>query len=104
MTAYTAQNLEMGTTYNFKVLARNALGYSDDSNEIQVIAAAKPSKPYSPSTSFAEDIVTIYWDEPITNGAEIIAYDIKIRHSNFATYSSNTEYCDGTDATIVAER
>jgi hypothetical protein len=48
--------------------------------------------------------VTIYWDEPITNGAEIIAYDIKIRHSNFATYSSNTEYCDGTDATIVAER
>lgn len=95
MTAFTAENLVTGTTYSFKIKARNALGYSNDSNIITVIAAAKPSKPYSPTTEFANDIVRIYWDEPITNGADIIAYNIKIRHSNFATYSENTEYCDG---------
>jgi hypothetical protein len=86
-----------GTTYTFKVNARNAFGYSEDSNEISVIAAQKPSKPSSPTTSFANDIVTVSWDLPTDNGAPITAYAIKIRHSNMATYSSQMDYCDGSD-------
>lgn len=97
MTSFTASDLVMGTTYTFKVHARNSMGYSGDSNEITVIAAAKPSKPYSPTSSFANDIVTISWPLPTTNGADIISYSIKIRHSNMATYSEELTYCDGTD-------
>jgi hypothetical protein len=38
------------------------------------------------------------------NGAPITQYRIKIRHSNLFAYSEQLDYCDGTDATIVAER
>lgn len=104
MTAYTADNLVTGTTYSFKIRARNEIGYSFDSNEITIIAAAKPSKPFSPQTSFANDVVRVYWDEPVTNGAPILSYTIKLRHSNIAIFSENLEYCDGTDATITQNR
>lgn len=102
MTAHTATGLTTGTTYSFKVQSRNLNGYSDFSNEITVIAAQKPSKPSSPTTSFANDIVTISWSEPATNGAPITAYTIKVRHSNLATYSVPTDYCDGSDSGIIA--
>ena len=37
--------------YTFKVLAYNAVGYSTDSPEITILAAAAPDKPESPSTN-----------------------------------------------------
>jgi hypothetical protein len=97
-----ATGLTTGTTYFFVAQSRNLNGYSDDSNEIEVLAAQKPSKPNSPTTSFANDIVTITWEEPEINGAPITEYAIRIRHSNLATYSVNTDYCDGSDPSVVA--
>jgi hypothetical protein len=55
------------------------MGYSSDSNEISVLVASEPSKPDDPTTSFANDIVTITWPLPVTNGADISSYTIRIR-------------------------
>jgi hypothetical protein len=38
-TAYTVTGLASGTTYQFKVQARNAFGYSSDSNIAIILAA-----------------------------------------------------------------
>lgn len=37
--AYTAKSLETGTTYRFKVQARNFEGFSDYSQEVTILAA-----------------------------------------------------------------
>lgn len=38
-TEWIATNLTPGSTYKFKVRARNAFGYSDYSEEIEILAA-----------------------------------------------------------------
>lgn len=41
--SYTAQGLQAGTTYKFKVQSRNVYGYSDFSAEVFILAAEVPS-------------------------------------------------------------
>jgi len=44
-TSYTASSLTSGATYTFKVTARNELGFGEDSAEVSILAAAKPTAP-----------------------------------------------------------
>lgn len=48
--AYTATGLTQGSTYQFKVTARNAYGYGDYSNIVTVLAAQIPARPLQPTT------------------------------------------------------
>ena len=47
--------LSAGTTYTFKVRARNAIGFSEYSTELSIIAADKPSLQFAPTTSIGGD-------------------------------------------------
>jgi hypothetical protein len=49
-TSYTVTGLTAGTTYKFKVLARNSYGVSIYSNEVIELAAQIPNKPFAPIT------------------------------------------------------
>ena len=78
-TIYTATGLTSGTTYEFKVQARNDAGYGAFSSAVTELTAERPSKPSAPTTSLAGEFVMISWTEPETNGAPITAYTISIR-------------------------
>lgn len=97
----TTASLTMGEKYTFIVQARNAFGFGANSTATTILAAYRPSPPALPSTTFAPDTVTIKWDTPVTNGAIVTAYVIKIRHSDGGTFTENIANCNGTIASIV---
>lgn len=47
---FTVIGLTADVVYAFRVHARNAVGYSADSNEVSIRAAAVPNTPDAPST------------------------------------------------------
>lgn len=51
-TTYTKTSLQAGKAYRFRVTARNAEGYSDFSEEIEIYAAVLPDAPLN----FANDV------------------------------------------------
>jgi hypothetical protein len=50
-TSYTMTLATQGTSYRFKVEAKNSVGFSLYSNEITVLAAQAPNQPVAPTTS-----------------------------------------------------
>lgn len=95
-TYYTATGLTTGSTYTFRVQARNDEGFGEFSTELVVLAAERPSKPVTPTTTWTRDYVTVSWSEPETNGGPITSYTIYVRQSTGTQYSTELIYCDGT--------
>lgn len=74
-TSYITTALTMGTSYKFKVKARNAFGFSDFSNEVTILQAEKPLKPADPVTSVLTDVsVVVSWTAPSSQGSPITSY------------------------------
>ena len=77
---YTKTGVSAGTTYKFKVQARNAAGLGTESAEFSIIAATTPGL----STSLARDDVNtsqtqvaFTWSAPASNGGSaVIDYTI----------------------------
>ena len=64
-TSYTQNGLSAGTTYAFKVRARNAVGLSSYSQVISIVAATIPSKPNAPTTSVIDEYqISVTWNLP----------------------------------------
>ena len=103
-TSYTATNLTPGNTYIFKVQARNSVGLSAYSNEVSILAAQVPNQPLAPLTSITTDGVIISWKSPYNGGSLITSYTITIRQDDGATFTSDSENCDGSDPVIILER
>ena len=83
-TAYTHTGLTQGTTYTYKVQARNAYGYSGMSEPTSILASALPSKPRDllndPSVTDAGQIGMV-WTAPITSGGSPVQ-DYMIEYDN----------------------
>jgi hypothetical protein len=100
-TSYSAENLVADGVYTFKIEARNLLGFSGFSEEIQIIAAAVPDQPAMPVTTVISNTdVTFTWTAPYDGGSPIIGYLIKIRHSDNTTFTTNAN-CDGKNSLIL---
>jgi len=99
--------LNAGTTYRFRVKARNDVGYSSYSSVISIVAAVVPSKPSAPTTSISADnlSVIVSWDLPTdTGGVSIDSYKLEIKTST-STYETETVNCDAeNDSTIISSR
>lgn len=100
-------SINPGTVYQFKIEARNVVGYGPFSDEVSIIASTKPNKPSTPSTSpaLAEIDVLINWD-PLADfvteiGSPITSYRIMIQHADGVSFSEELTNCDGSDPTIV---
>lgn len=74
--SYTATGLTEGTSYVFKVAARNSVGLSALSNQVKILAAQIPDVPTAPTTTVQGDDVKITWTKPYTGGSEITSYVI----------------------------
>ena len=76
---YTKEGVTTGTTYVFKIQARNVVGYSADSSTVSILAASAPGAPTSlannsGSTSHTECAFT--WSAPIANGSAVLDYKV----------------------------
>ena len=98
---YTAVGLTMGSTYTFKVQARNAYGLSPFSSEVSVLAAEIPAPPSTPVTTISGSSVQITWTIPSAGGSAITSLVILIRHSDGVNFSTEPIDCDGKSSTIV---
>jgi hypothetical protein len=101
--AYTKTSLSAGTTYKFKVSARNSIGTGILSSEFTIVAATIPSTPASPTTTYdgVTDTVTIDFNPPTDDGGLLITgYLIQIQHAD-SSWSTETSNCDGLNNTTV---
>lgn len=103
--SYLANGLSAGTTYVFKVTARNSVGSSSDSANLSVLAADEPDAP----TLLANDAaVTSYtqvgltWQAPANaRGSAVIDY--RVWGDNASSGSTFTELASGlTSASYTA--
>jgi hypothetical protein len=78
-THYDVTSLTSGTTYEFKVEARNEYGYSAYSNTLSLLAAYIPAVPTSVTTEIDGSSVKVQWSLSTTNGSPITAYKVYVK-------------------------
>jgi hypothetical protein len=71
-------SLTPGTTYEFKVEAKNEYGYSDFSTTLSLLAADIPEIPTNVITEIDGSQVKLSWTLPSDNGSPITAYKVYI--------------------------
>lgn len=87
--------------YRFKVLSRNVVGFSMESSELLVRAAAIPDTPDAPVVSQSGDNIEINWSAPYNGGSAITHYNIYIRQSDQVTYSEELVNCNGQESVVI---
>ena len=93
-----------GTTYEFKIEARNEYGYSAYSNTLTELAAYIPEIPVSVTTEMDGSQVKVLWTLPSANGSPITAYKIFVQEIDTGTFTQESTDCVGTDATVISNR
>ena len=106
-TSYTKTGLSEGTSYNFRLRARNTVNYSDYSSVFTIIAATIPSKPSNPSLAVSGDEteIVISWSLPSDlGGLAIGGYKLEIKASS-GTFETDLANCNAeSDSTIISSR
>jgi hypothetical protein len=87
----TSVTLNAGTTYVFKVQARNSVGFSNDSVELSVLAAKLPDSPVSlidvPATTTANQVGLSWSDGAYNGGSLVIDYQVSFTEESSSTYA-----------------
>lgn len=98
-----AIGLTFGTTYEFKVEARNSYSYSSYSETITLLCAFKPEPPLVISTTNTNELVTVSWDELVANGSPITGYRLFYRESDDTTFTEEVlpRDCDGSSSGVI---
>ncbi len=82
---YAKTGLSAGTTYKFRVSARNSIGSGTSSTEFSIIAGTIPSTPDAPTTTYngVTDTVLIDWNIPSDAGGLLITgYVLQIQRAD----------------------
>ena len=85
-----------GSTYQFKVEARNVYGFSTFSNTVSILAAQIPDEPTSVTTTWIPDNVIVSWTIPDSGGSPITGFNVFLRESDNITFSTDLVDCDVT--------
>jgi hypothetical protein len=96
--------LTTGTTYEFKIESRNSYGYSSDSDVLTLLCAFIADPPVTVTTVNSNELVTISWSEPVSNGSPITAYRIYVQQHGSTTFGEETVDCVGTDSAVITSR
>ena len=92
----TAANLTPGDYYKFKVLSRNSVGLSAESDVIMIQAIQVPDKPLQPTSIRSGTNMVITWPAPAFNGGTALtAYTVEILASD-GEWHEDKAVCDGS--------
>jgi hypothetical protein len=83
----TSYPVVYGSFYKFKVRARNTVGISDYSNEIEILCAQEPDKPLAPTLVRNYDQIEITWQAPWSGGSAILSYTIEFRLNDDTSFA-----------------
>ena len=99
-----------GEAYQFRVRAKNALGWGNWSPIGVVAASAAPGQMSPVATEIDPNDavrVLISWTAPATNYDAILEYEVLVRESDGVTFTEETTACDGAgtqQADMLADR
>jgi hypothetical protein len=97
ITSYQFTSITGGSTYYFKVIAKNIYGYGTESALSSVTAIDVPGKMAIPDVTNSGTTVIVDFAEPNTHYSAILEYDVQFKKSD-GTYGSLT--C--TESDLVA--
>ena len=69
--------LTPGAVYKFKVEARNSVGYSLESAEVEILAAQVPDQPSAPTTTQSGPNMIVKWSMPYNGASVVFAYQVE---------------------------
>ena len=99
-----ATGLTAGTIYEFTIESRNDYGYSALSETLTLLCAFVPDPPATVASANTNELVTITWSDPVTNGSPVTAYKILVEEKGTGVFTQESVDCDGTSADVVANR
>ena len=102
-TSTTVTGLSAGTSYTFRVLAKNAIGDGPYSTASATVATATaPGAPGTPTPTASQNTqVPLSWTAAASNGSAITDYIVE--YSTSATFASSvTTFADGTSTSTSA--
>jgi predicted phage tail protein len=77
---YSQTQLTKGGSYQFRVEARNLIGFSTPSDPVQILVATVPATPAQPQTATVVNDLVVSWEAPVSdNGAAISGYSVFVR-------------------------
>lgn len=93
VTTYNVTGLTNGTIYTFVVRARNASGFSADSNTLNgrpQASATVPGAPSTPTLTATQSAISVSWTAPSNNGGSAItSYTVGYTRSGQAEQTAN---------------
>jgi hypothetical protein len=95
----TTVALVKGDSYWFRVIARNSVGTSLESDKehvpVLILVAQKSAQPLAPVTLRDDNKIIITWKEPVNYGSTpIMSYTVQIRNTDEITFNQTSE-CNG---------
>ena len=101
-TSIVKTGLSAGSTYRFRLRARNAVGLSAYSDVFTIVTATVPSQPSSPITTVnSEYEIGISWSLPADlGGLSISSYRLEIKTS-IGTFAQDLANCDAENSSSV---
>lgn len=100
VTTYTVSGVSGGSTYKFKVRARNVYGYgSFSATELSVTPSDVPGKVAIAEVKNVGTNVEIKWTAPNSHSSLISKYEIWFKKSD-GSFTLETTACDGSNAGI----
>ena len=103
-TSYLATGLTAGTTYEFRLEAKNSYSYSAFSETLTLLCAFVPDPPLTVVTVNTNELVTVAWSEPVTNGSPVTAYKILVQEKDTGVFTQESVDCDSISNGVVTTR
>ena len=98
-TSATVTGLTIGTTYDFRLAATNAVGTGAWSTTTTSTAVGVPSATAAPTAAAGDQTMALTWSAPAANGSAITDYVVEFAVSGSASWST---FADGTSTTTSA--
>jgi fibronectin type 3 domain-containing protein len=92
--SYTDTNLTNGTSYSYTVCAKNEAGTGPKSTSVSAIPYGPPDVPGKPTAIVGDGTITVSWNKPNSNGAEITKYEIQRNGEIISDNWTSTTYVD----------
>ena len=100
---FTANNLMPGTKYCFRVSAKNAVGFSENTEVVSVVTAGNaPSAPTGLGIKPAKSSVTLRWAAPvIVDGSPVRNYVVEFSRDGGATWRTVSKGISNSRSLVV---